>query len=73
MLLLAGYFVAFGADGLGAYFTQDDGGNLINGHEYWEHSLADVAGSALRAATGTYRPSEGSVANCVDRSGRVIR
>lgn len=59
VLFLASYFVAFAADGLGAYFTPDDGGNLVKMHEYWERSLADMAGSALTVATGAYRPLGG--------------
>jgi hypothetical protein len=59
LLLLAIYFAVFAADGLGAYFTPDDGGNLVNMHEYWEHSLGDMAGSALRVVTGAYRPLGG--------------
>ena len=58
-LLLASYAAAFAADGLGAYFTPDDGGNLVNMHEYWEHSIAGMAGSALGTATGAYRPLGG--------------
>ena len=59
ILLLASCFAAFATDGLHAYFTADDGGNLINMHEAWEHSLAGMAGSALRVATGAYRPLGG--------------
>jgi hypothetical protein len=59
LLLLAAYFAVFAADGLGAYFTPDDGGNLVNMHEYWEHSLGDMARSALRVVTGAYRPLGG--------------
>ena len=59
LLLLAIYFAVLAADGLGAYFTPDDGGNLVNMHEYWERSLGDMAGSALRVVTGAYRPLGG--------------
>jgi hypothetical protein len=59
VLLLSIYFAVFAADGLGAYFTPDDGGNLVNMHEYWEHSLGDMAGSALRVVTAAYRPLGG--------------
>ena len=38
IVLLPSYFAAFAADGLGAYFTPDDGGNLVNMHEYWERT-----------------------------------
>jgi hypothetical protein len=44
---------------LNAYFTQDDGGNLLNMHQYWSHSMAYVLGSALRVITGAYRPLGG--------------
>jgi hypothetical protein len=59
LLLIASYFVAFATDGLGAYFTPDDGGNIIHLHEAWEHSLGDTTGAALRVVTGAYRPLGG--------------
>jgi hypothetical protein len=49
----------FSADGMNAYFTADDGGNLVHMHEYWENGLASMAGSVLRVFTGTYRPLGG--------------
>jgi hypothetical protein len=58
-IFLAVYFAASSFKGLGAYFTQDDGGNLLIAHKYWEHSLAGVLGSALSVATGAYRPLGG--------------
>ena len=45
VIAVAVYFVVFAADGLHAYFTLDDGGNLLNAHGYWEHSLGEMAGS----------------------------
>jgi hypothetical protein len=59
LLFLAIYFVVSASAGLNAYFTQDDGGNLIKMHEYWGHSLGYVLGSALRVATGAFRPLGG--------------
>jgi len=59
LLFLAVYFAASSFQGLNAYFTQDDGGNLLNMHKYWEHSLAGVLGSAFRVVTGAYRPLGG--------------
>ncbi len=59
LVILAAYFAISSYKGLGAYFTQDDGGNLIHMHKYWERSLASVFGSALRVVTGTYRPLGG--------------
>lgn len=59
LLFLAIYFAVSASAGLNAYFTQDDGGNLLRMHKYWEHSLGYVLGSALRVATGAYRPLGG--------------
>lgn len=59
LLVLVLYFVVSSSGGLNAYFTEDDGGNLLNSHKYWEHSLADVIGSCLRVATPAYRPLGG--------------
>lgn len=59
LLFLAIYFAVSASPGLNAYFTQDDGGNLLFMHRYWEHSLGDVLGSALRVATGAFRPLGG--------------
>ncbi|MGO9258970.1 MAG: hypothetical protein ACLQU1_22005 [Bryobacteraceae bacterium] len=59
LLVIASYFAGSATDGLRAYFTPDDGSNLINMHGVWEHSLADMAGAALRVATGAYRPLGG--------------
>jgi hypothetical protein len=59
VIAAAVYFAVFAADGLHAYFTLDDGGNLLNAHGYWEHSLGEMAGSVLRVFTGAYRPMGG--------------
>lgn len=59
LLFLAIYFAVSASAGLNAYFTQDDGGNLLFMHKYWEHSLGSVFGSALRVATPAYRPLGG--------------
>jgi len=59
LLFLAVYFAASSYKGLISYFTQDDGGNLLNMHKYWEQSLGDVLASALRVITGAYRPLGG--------------
>jgi len=59
VLFLVVYFVRSASRGLNAYFTQDDGGNLLNMHQYWSHSMAYVLGSALRVITGAYRPLGG--------------
>jgi hypothetical protein len=59
LLLLAVYFAVSSSPGLHAYFTQDDGGNLLHMHKYWERSLLDVLGSPLRVVTGAFRPLGG--------------
>jgi hypothetical protein len=59
LLILAIYFAVSAAPGLHAWFTQDDGGNLLNMHKYWEHSLWDVVGDCLRVVTVAYRPLGG--------------
>lgn len=59
LLFLAIYFAFSSRDGLHAYFTQDDAGNLLNMHKYWERSLADMLLSALRVVTGAFRPLGG--------------
>ncbi|HEV8145341.1 MAG TPA: hypothetical protein VGP79_03120, partial [Bryobacteraceae bacterium] len=59
LIAAALYFAVFAAVGLGAYFTLDDGGNLLNAHGYWENSPGEMAGSVLRVATGAYRPVGG--------------
>ncbi len=59
VLAAAVYFAVFAAVGLGAYFTLDDGGNLLNAHGYWETSLGEMAGSVARVASGAYRPVGG--------------
>jgi len=53
------YFAVSSFQGLNAYFTQDDGGNLVKMHQYWEHSLLGMLGSALLVATPAYRPLGG--------------
>jgi hypothetical protein len=53
------YFAVTAFHSLNAYFTQDDGGNLLNMHKYWERSLLDVLGSAVCVVTGAYRPLGG--------------
>ena len=58
-LVLATYFAVTAFHGLSAYFTQDDGGNLLNMHKYWERSLLDVLGSAVCVVTRAYRPLGG--------------
>ena len=59
LLVLAIYFAFSSYSGLNAFFTGDDGGNLLNMHKYWQHSLGSVVGSALRVVTGAYRPLGG--------------
>ncbi|MGB7761756.1 MAG: hypothetical protein WBL61_18130 [Bryobacteraceae bacterium] len=59
MLILVVYFAVSSSRGLNAYFTHDDGGNMLNMHKYWSHSMADVVGAAVRVVTGSYRPLGG--------------
>jgi hypothetical protein len=59
LLFLTLYFVRSSRAGLYAWFTQDDAGNLLNMHGYWQHSLREVAGGAVRVVTGVYRPLGG--------------
>ena len=59
VLVLVIYFAVTAFHSLNAYFTQDDGGNLLNMHKYWERSLLDVLGSAVCVVTGAYRPLGG--------------
>ena len=59
LLFLAIYFAVSASAGWNAYFTQDDGGNLLFMHKYWERTLGSVFGSALRVATPAYRPLGG--------------
>jgi len=58
-ILLVIYFVVSASAGLHAYFTMDDGGNLLHMHGYWQHSVLEVLGSAMRVVSGTYRPMGG--------------
>jgi hypothetical protein len=58
-LALAIYFAVSASGGLNAYFTQDDGGNLLHMHNYWENSLGSVLASAVRVVTPVYRPLGG--------------
>jgi len=51
------YFAVFATVGLGAYFTLDDGGNLLNAHGYWENSPGGSRG--IGAAGRDRRISEG--------------
>jgi hypothetical protein len=59
LAFIALYFAVSSAHGLNAYFTQDDAGNLLHMHRYWESSIGSVIGSALRVVTPTYRPLGG--------------
>jgi hypothetical protein len=59
VLALVVYFAIASYDGLHAYFSGDDGGNLMKMHQYFRYSLADVADSALRVVSGSYRPLGG--------------
>src|SRR5580700_7611221 len=59
VVLLAIYFVVSASEGLHAYFTMDDGGNLLHMHQYWKYSILDVLGSAMRVVSGSYRPMGG--------------
>ena len=59
VLVLVAYFAITAFHGLSAYFTQDDGGNLLNMHKYWQRSLLDVLGSAVCVVTRAYRPLGG--------------
>ena len=59
LLLLTAYFAVPARPGLHAYFTQDDGGNLLHMHKYWENSLGAMVSASLRVVTGAYRPLGG--------------
>src|ERR1039458_3699732 len=59
VLVLVIYFAVTAFHSLNAYFTQDDAGNLLYMHKYWERSLLDVLGSAARLITKAYRPLGG--------------
>ena len=59
LLALGVYFIACAADGIHAYFTLDDAGNLLHMHRYWEHSLGDEVLSAAQVVTPAYRPLGG--------------
>jgi hypothetical protein len=59
MVALGIYFVFSVHDGLRAYFTMDDGGNLLKMHSYWGTSLGHMIVSALLVVTPTYRPLGG--------------
>src|ERR1039458_8281196 len=56
VLVLVIYFAVTAFHSLNAYFSQDDGGNLLYMHKYWERSLLDVLGSAVCVVTRAYRP-----------------
>jgi hypothetical protein len=56
LLLLALYFIVSSRHGWRAYFTQDDAGNLLAMHNYWQHSLLDEIWAALRVVSGMVRP-----------------
>ena len=59
VLVLVIYFAVTAFHSLNAYFTQDDAGNLLYMHKYWERSLLDVLGSAVCVVTRAYRPLGG--------------
>ena len=59
LALLAIYFAVSAAGGLHAYFTQDDAGNLLTMHRYFEHSILSELGSAVQVVTPAYRPLGG--------------
>lgn len=59
MLILALYFAIASWSGLHAYFSLDDGGNLLNMHGYWSHSLGHELASAAVVITPAYRPLGG--------------
>jgi hypothetical protein len=59
VILLVIYFAVSASEGLHAYFTMDDGGNLLHMHQYWKHSRMDVLGSAMRVVSASYRPMGG--------------
>ncbi len=53
------YFVISSSDGLSAYFTLDDGTNVMLKHMYGRDSLGDVLGAALLVVTPAFRPLGG--------------
>jgi hypothetical protein len=59
VLALVVYFAIASYDGLHAYFTGDDGGNLMKMHQYFRYSFPEVISSALRVVSGSYRPLGG--------------
>jgi len=59
LLFLISYFMLSARDGLHAYFTQDDGGNLIEGHQCWKTSVLQQLGYVLCTFTPAFRPLGG--------------
>ncbi len=59
LLLILGYFLLLSFDGLRAYFTSDDGMNLIKMHDCFTEPLWRIAVQALAVCTPAYRPLGG--------------
>jgi hypothetical protein len=53
------YFCVTASAGLHAYFTLDDGGNIMTMHRCWERSPNEVVLSVLQVITPAYRPMGG--------------
>ena len=58
-LLILGYFLLLSFDGLRAYFTSDDGMNLIKMHGCFTEPLWHLVLQALAVCTPAYRPLGG--------------
>src|ERR1017187_7954770 len=55
-LFISAYFFLFTYDSLNAYFTFDDGMNLVALHHHWEVPLRANIVDALKVFTPAYRP-----------------
>lgn len=58
-LLIFGYFLLLSFDGLRAYFTSDDGMNLVMMHGCFTKPIWRIAVDALSVCTAAYRPVGG--------------
>jgi len=58
-LLISAYFLLLSFDGLRAFFTSDDGMNLIMMHGCFTESIWRIAVKALAVCTSAYRPMGG--------------
>lgn len=56
VLFLGAYFFLFAGDGLHAYFTFDDGMNMVHLHRLWEVSWRTNVLEAAKVFTTAYRP-----------------